>query len=174
MLERLEASGRAVATFEHRAPDPITGEVIRQRGTLALEPPDRARLDVAGTGESVTIRSDGGEWLQPALRQLLRLGPARAASARRWWSLLLPGAAERFTERAIGKRRYLVVAGDGAETDSAWVALGPDALPATIEFRSPDGDLVAVRFTGWKFGPPRGRGAFVIVPPAGTEVVDLP
>lgn len=174
MLARLEASGRATCSFEHAAPDPLSGEVRRQRGTLALEPPDRVRLDFAGNGEALAMRSDGGEWLQPELRQLLRMGAAQSEAARRWWSLLLPGAGGRFSERALGPLRYLVIAEDEAAADSAWVTLGADALPARLRFRGVDGEFVEVRFTGWKFAKPRGRQAFVLGAPAGVDVIELP
>lgn len=173
MLGRLEASGRAVAAFEHAQSDPFGDSLRRQRGTLAIEPPDRTRLDFT-SGEAVTLRSDGGEWLQPALGQMLRLGTAQAEAARRWWSLLLPGAASRFTEKSLGKNRFLVIARDAEAADSAWVTLGADALPSALRFRGVDGEFVEVRFLQWKFAKPRGRAAFVLEAPAGVDVIDLP
>ena len=172
MLARLEASGRAVTAFEHTQPDPLGEGRRRQRGTLAIEPPDRTRLDFA-SGESVALRSDGGEWLQPELHQMLRLGPGHAESARRWWSLLLPGAAARFSERSLGGNRYLVIARDEGAADSAWVTLGADALPSALRFRGVDGEFVEVRFLEWSFAKPRGARAFVLEAPAGVSVIDL-
>lgn len=173
MLARLEASGRAIASFQHSQPDPFGDGAREQRGTLAIEPPDRTRLDFA-SGESVTLRSEGGEWLQPELGQMLRLGAGQVEAARRWWSLLLPGAASRFTEKNLAKNRFLVIArGDGA-ADSAWVTLGADALPSGLRFRGVDGEFVEIRFTQWKFSKARGRAAFVLEPPAGIDVIELP
>lgn len=173
MLARLEASGRATAAVEHEQPDPLGDGTRRQRGTIAIEPPDRTRLDFA-SGESVTLRSDGGEWLQPALGQMLRLSAGHAENARRWWSLLLPEAGERFTETRIGPARYLVIAAGGDPADTAWVTLGPGGLPARLRFRGVDGEFVDVRFSGWSFAKPRGPAAFRIEPPAGVETVELP
>lgn len=173
MLARLEASGRAVASFEHSQPDPFGDGARDQRGTLAIEPPDRTRLDFQ-SGESVTLRSEGGEWLQPELGQMLRLGSGQAEAARRWWSLLLPGAGSRFTEKSLGKNRFLVIARDDGAADSAWVTLGADALPSALRFRGVDGEFVEVRFVQWKFAKARGRAAFVLAAPAGVDVIDLP
>ena len=45
-----------------------------------LRKPDRVRLDFTTTGEKITLRSDGGEWLQPATKQLIRI-PAENVTA---------------------------------------------------------------------------------------------
>lgn len=172
-VAKLEASGRASARFELLQSDPFGGRPRRQSGTLALEPPDRARLDFEG-GESLAMRSEGGEWLQPALGQLLRMGPDQAAAARRWWSLLLPGGGEGFVEKPLARNRVLVIAEGGADADSAWVTLGADRLPAALRFRALDGEFAEVRFRRWTFVKARGRAAFTIPAPAGITVVDLP
>ena len=173
LLAKLEANGRAVATVEHAQPDPFGEGTRRQKGTLAIEPPDRTRLDFA-SGEAVALRSDGGEWLQPELGQMLRMNADHAAAARQWWSLLLPGASSRFSERALGKSRYLVIAKDGSSADSAWVTLGANALPAALQFRGVDGEMVEVKFLAWSFARPRGPAAFVLAAPAGVNVIEMP
>jgi hypothetical protein len=174
LLARLGESGRAVATIERDDVDPLRGETRTLSGSLALEPPDRARLELAQTGEIVTLRGDGGEWLQPRLAQMLRLGARQAEAARRWWALLLPGSASRFREVPLGSQRYLVVAGEGGAADSAWVTLDRAGLPSKLRFRDAAGEFVDVRFRGWRFERGRGRAAFVQSAPAGIHVIDLP
>jgi outer membrane lipoprotein-sorting protein len=174
LLSRLAESGRAVATLERDDVDPLRGETRTLSGSLALEPPDLARLELAQSGEIVTLRSDGGEWLQPRLVQMLRLGPRQAGAARRWWSLLLPGNASRFREVPLGQRRYLVIAGAGGAADSAWVTLDRAGLPSKLRFRDAAGEFVDVRFRGWRFEHGRGRAAFTQSAPAGIHVIDLP
>jgi hypothetical protein len=169
LLERLRAAGRVEARLEGRAWGLGDGPPVRAR--LALEPPDRTSLDVEGTGERITARRDGGEWLQPAHRQMLRLGPGRVAPMLSWWSLLL-GAGDGLVERPLGGRRYLLVPRAPAGVDSAWVTLGRDGLPARLE--TVNGDARAAwRLSGWRFGPARGRAAFVLEAPRGVEVVPL-
>ena len=75
-IERMKANGRAEAEFERlvriagaEPPEPV-------RGKLALENPGLARIEFPSTGECITLRADGGEWLQPQLEQL-RHGDAR-------------------------------------------------------------------------------------------------
>lgn len=173
---RLEASGRAAATIERRAVDPVTGLGRSARGRLTLELPDRALLEFPATGERIALRSDGGEWLQPALRQMLRLGPRSAAAGRRWWELLLPGDGSRFGERALSARRYAVASPSTEDfaADTAWVSLDPQGLPAELEYRDSSESRVSYRFSGWRFERPRGRSAFLLAPPAGIQVVELP
>ena len=176
LATRLDASGRAEAEIERRSLDAFTGQWRSTRGRVALEPPDRARLEFPATGERIALRGDGGEWLQPALGQMLRLGPGHSASARRWWELLLAGTGDRFVERSLGGRRFAVVRKQdaGLRADTAWVALDAQGLPARLEYGAAEGERVEFRLRGWKFGPARGRGAFVIVAPDTVTVVDLP
>ncbi len=173
---RLRASGRAVASLERRAEDPVSGRTRVIRGRLALEPPDRALLEFPDTGERIALRGDGGEWLQPALSQLLRLGPRNAAAGMRWWALLLPGGAARFGERAISARRYAVISPAGGEfgADTAWVSLDPRGLPSRLEFGDATGGRVTYRFSGWRFERPLGRMGFVLEAPKDCSIVDLP
>lgn len=174
MATRLRGAGRAEAEVEQRARDVFTGKVRSIRGRLALEPPDRALLEFPATGERIALRGDGGEWLQPGLGQMLRLGPGNAAATRRWWELLLPGAGERFEEKKLGGGRFVVVRKDERGADTAWVALDAQSLPARLEYDSPGGGRIEYRLRGWKFSRARGRSAFVIVAPESVQVVDLP
>jgi hypothetical protein len=172
---RLVASGRATARIERRAPDPLTGGVRASRGRLALEPPDRARLEFAANGEVLTLRGDGGEWLQPDLRQMIRLGPRSAAAGLRWWGALL-GGPEAIGGRALPGRRYAVATpgGEAPGADTAWVTLDPRGLPEQLEYEDAAGGRVRFRFSSWRFGPARGRAAFALDAPGGFEVVDVP
>ena len=172
---RLGSAGRAEAQVERRALDAFTGTWRSIRGKLTLEPPDRALLEFPATGERLALRGDGGEWLQPKLGQMLRLGPENAAAARRWWAVLLPGAGREFDERPLGGGRFAVVpklsAGGG---DTAWVGLDGRGLPVRLEYRDGGDGRIEFRLRAWKFARARGRAAFVIVPPESLQVVDLP
>jgi outer membrane lipoprotein-sorting protein len=169
LVARLARAGRVEARVSARVGE---GPAARAwRGTLALEPPDRARLDLASGGERMTARGDGGEWLQPALGQLLKLGPGRVAPLLGLWDLLLGRGDVPVVERALGARRTLLVTRGGA-VDSAWVTLGADGLPATLETRAGD-ERMTLRLSGWRFGPARGRAAFVLTAPPGVVVVPL-
>src|SRR5262249_14853419 len=135
---RLRDHGRA-ATWLTREKSDDAGPAVR--GRVILEPPDRARLDFGRTGERVTLRSDGGEWLQPRLRQCVKLGPARARAALEWWDLLLGRDPHAFTERELGRHSLLIVrAQRDAPADSAWILLDAAGLPARIEIH-PEGGL---------------------------------
>jgi len=175
LLARLNAAGRAEARIERRAPDPLGGGERRASGRLALELPDRARLDFDDTRESLTLRSDGGEWLQPALHQLIRFGPESARVGLRWWSVMLGRGGIAHAERAAaGGRTLLTLAPEsGSVRDSAWVTLGRDALPRELEVVEPDGGHAVYRIGRWKFLAPRGATAFVLHGPAGYEIVDM-
>ncbi len=170
-LAQLAKSGRAEVRIERRAAGGATDDTPL-RGRVVLEPPDRVRVDFEGTGERVTLRSDAGEWLQPRLRQLVRLGPARAREALRWWDLLLGPTRAGFTERALDDRRVLLVR--AASADSVWVTLDGRDRPARLEVAIEGGGRDVFRLGRWSFGAPRGTRDFVIAPPAGYEVVDLP
>ena len=175
LAARLRAGGRAEAQVERRALDPFTGGWRSIRGRLALEPPDHALLEFPSTGERIALRGDGGEWLQPALQQMLRLGPENAAAARRWWELLLPSGGGRFREQALGGGRYAVVPREAVRGgDTAWVGLDSRGLPARLEYRDFGGGRIEYRLRGWRFLRPRGRAGFVIQPPDSFQVVDLP
>ena len=142
-------------------------------GTLALEAPDRVRLDMSGTGERLVARGDGGEWLQPATKQLLRFGAGQASPALRWWRVLL-GEAAGVRERRIAPRRYVLVQGAAAGfADSATVWLDARGLPARLDLPGGDG-VMTYRLSGWRFARARGPAGFRLTAPAGFETVDLP
>jgi hypothetical protein len=173
---RLRSGGRAEAQVERRALDPFTGGWRSIRGRLALEPPDQALLEFPSTGERIALRGDGGEWLQPALEQMLRLGPENAAAARRWWELLLPAGGARFSEASLGGGRYALVPREALRGggDTAWVRLDSSGLPSLLEYKVEGGARIAYRLRGWRFPRPRGRAGFVIEPPDSFQVVELP
>ena len=170
----LRRTGRAEVTLAWDMAGITGGPPQRMRGALAVEPPDRARLDVAGTGERITLREDGGEWLQPSVHQLVILKPRHSVGAMRWWRLLAGGTGA--TERKLGERRYrlVVAATPTADADSADVSLGAGGLPERLELDDGAGGHMVYRLSGWKFTPARGAAAFRITAPAGTETVELP
>ena len=176
LAARLGAGGRAEARVERRALDAFTGTWHSIHGRVVLEPPDRALLEFQETGERIALRGDGGEWLQPRLGQMLRLGPENAAAGRRWWEVLLPGAGHRFAERSLGGDRYAVVPREASRQagDTAWIGLDSRGLPARLEYRDAGDSRIEFRMRGWKFARARGRAAFVIVPPDSFQVLDLP
>jgi hypothetical protein len=168
----LESTRRLAAELKRagRAEVMLSWEVGdgRLSGTLALEPPSLARLEVGATGEKVTLRADGGEWLQPALHQLVRLSPEHSGAAMRWWRLLAGGEPAR--ERRIGRGGYRLVVGTGEDADSAEVWLDARGLPARLVL----GGDQAYALRGWRFTRARGVTAFRIPAPPGVEVVELP
>jgi outer membrane lipoprotein-sorting protein len=173
LLQKLAAAGRAevrlVQTSESDA------GVATQRASLALEAPQRLRLEYPSTGERIALRADGGEWLQPAARQMLILRGDRAENARALWRMLEAGGGERFSERPLGSGRFELVArgAGGSVPDSVWVDVGGDGLPTRLESRM--GDVRwTMRFSAWRFGRARGRSAFVLRAPAGYETVEMP
>lgn len=173
LLDRLHASGRAEAAVRTIRPDPL-GEGTRVvTGRLALEPPRFARLDLS-TGERLTLRADGGDWLQPAARQLVRAGARSAGAALAWWDVLLESGHERFRERAAGRRTFVLTPADSEAAGPTRVTLGADGLPSAIEVEDAAGERVTWRLSGWRFVRPRGRAAFVLEAPPGVDVVDMP
>lgn len=173
LARELGASRRAEATLRYDLPGLPGARARTVSGTLALEAPDRVRLDVKGSGESLVARGDGGEWLQPSTKQLLRFGAGAASPALRWWRVLL-GDAAGVRETRSGPGRYRLVQGQGAGfADSATVVLDARGLPARIEVAGPGGPTV-YRLSGWRFTAARGAAAFRLAAPAGYETVDLP
>jgi hypothetical protein len=177
LVARLRAAGRAEAELHWSVPGPA-GTPVPQRGSLALEPPSLARLTVPATGERVTLRADGGEWLQPGLRQLVRLTPRHAGAAMRWWRLLAGGGAGDdgwARERRLAPGRYRIVVGGpgGPAADSAEVWLDARGLPSRLVL-GPEGDAQEYRLSGWRFRRARGARDFRLSAPAGYEDVDLP
>ena len=169
---RVQAAGRAEVRIERRAFDPAAGREHVTRGRVTLEPPERVRLDFDG-GEAVTLRADGGEWRQPALRQLVRLSPERARAALGWCDLLL-GPRGGISQRDLPDGRVLMVRREAAGADSAWVDVDAHGLPSRLAFRAGGEEAERVELRGWSFGAARGRGAFTLAPPSGYEVVELP
>lgn len=173
LQKRLAESGRAEVTLRITQNDPLAGGLRTVHATLALEAPDRARLEVPATGEKVTLRADGGEWLQPRGRQLLRLRAEHGALAMRWWRALLdPRAAWRERTLADGRVRVSLAAEAGAAADSADLWLDARGLPARLELAGGPGG--SYRLNGWRFLRARGVAAFKLATPAGYEVVELP
>ncbi len=174
LVRALGPGGRAEATLRYGLPT-ATGATRVVHATLALEPPAFARLDVPSTGEKIVARADGGEWLQPSTRQLVRFPAKQAAPALRWWRVLL--AAERSTrERAVGEGRYVVtlLSERGAEEDSAEVWLDGRGLPSRLVVPAGDPDAAVYRLTNWRFLRARGAGGFRLAAPAGYESIELP
>ena len=175
LLARLRATGRAEAAVETQVEDLLSGKTRIVRGRLALELPHRARLDFPA-GESLTLREDGGDWLQPHTRQLVRSGPRSAEAAMRWSALLLESGSEDFRERPLAGRGYeLAPTGrDSASGERQRLWLGANGYPARVEIVNPGGERRAYRLSGWRFIHARGRAAFVLRAPPGFETVDLP
>lgn len=173
----LAHSGRAEATLTWSVAS-LPGSAPRAlRGTLAVEAPDLARLDVTGTGERITLRADGGEWLQPELKQFVLLTPRHAVAAMRWWRLMAgsTGAAGA-SERKLGPRHYrlLVPATPGAQADSADVWLDAHGLPARLTLADGLGGQSGYRLAGWRFTHAKGGAAFRLTAPPGVETVEMP
>lgn len=176
----LARTGRAEATLSWTVVGPPGSASRAMRGTLAVEPPDLARLDVAGTGERVTLRADGGEWLQPELKQFVRLTPRHSVAAMRWWRLLAgstsAGGGRGYDERKLapGHYRLLVPATPAADADSADVWLDAGGLPSRLTLADGMGGESGYRLSGWRFTHAKGAGAFRLTAPPGVETVELP
>ncbi len=197
LVAQLRRSGRAEAVLGWTVAGPPGRAAETRSGRLALEPPSLARLDVQATGESITLRDDGGEWLQPSLKQLVRLSPRHSVAAMRWWRLLIGSAASggddaggatgsrgssgargaaQVKESRLSPRRYrLVVSGDvSSAADSAEVWLNARGLPARLVLADGEGGRQAYRLSGWRFMRARGAPAFRVSLPSGMESVELP
>ncbi len=174
LARAIGTGGRAEASLRYAVPT-ATGATRAVHATLALEPPDRARIDVTATGEKLVARSDGGEWLQPSTRQLIRFAARQSAGALRWWRVLL-GAEGSARERKVGEGRWVVtLLGErGAPVDSAEVWLDPRGLPSRLVVPAGDPEASVYRLSGWRFGRARGATAFRLTAPRGVEVVDAP
>jgi outer membrane lipoprotein-sorting protein len=175
----LARTGRAEATLSWTVVGPPGSPARSMRGTLAVEPPDLARLDVAGSGERVTLRADGGEWLQPELKQFVRLTPRHSVAAMRWWRLLAgstSAGAGGYDERKLapGHYRLLVPATPAADADSADVWLDAGGLPARLTLADGMGGESGYRLSGWRFTRAKGATAFRLTAPPGVETVELP
>lgn len=171
-LVRRLAAGRGEATIVQRETDALGETGAARHGTIALEPPDRLRLSVDG-GEVLTVRKDGGEWLQPSLGQMIRFGAEGAGAATHLWGLLL-GRAEGAIESPRGPNGWkLRFTHEEAALDSVHLELGPDRLPKRIVAWPSAGGVFDARLGGWKFGPAKGAKAFTQSAPKGIEEVPL-
>lgn len=170
------AAGRGEAAIVVARADPMGGPDRVERGRITLEPPDRVRLDFAASGERITLRGDGGEWIQPGARQMVRLDAAQAGMAGWLWEVFLKGGTTDFGERMVGVRRLVLQPRDrdSGLPDSITVVLDPRGLPAQVAFADPGGGETRYRFQGWSFARARGAGAFRLSAPRGYAVLDLP
>jgi hypothetical protein len=173
LSRELHAAGRAEVTLRYELPSATGGAPRVVHGALALEPPDRVRLDVTATGEHLVARADGGEWLQPATRQVLHFRARHVVAALRWWRVLLGEDGNVREHRAGPARWVLVLQGEGGSADSATVWLDGRGLPARLELTGGDGP-VAYRLSGWHFARARGAAAFRLATPPGYETVEMP
>jgi hypothetical protein len=173
LLAGLRASGRAEAALRLSRLDPLSGRTIVTRGRLILELPRYARLELED-GERLTLREDGGDWLQPAARQLVRAGTRSAAGALLWWGALLDPQVAGVRERKVGAREYLLVQPEAGGAPGQRIELGADGLPRRLAEAAEGGERAEYRLSRWRFVPARGRADFVLQAPAGFEVVEMP
>ena len=168
---RLAKSGRAEARFVERVSDPL-GDPRERSGKVALEKGQRVRLDYGSQGEALTLRPDGGEWLQPDLGQMIRLGPA-GSEVTRIWQLLVGGGGEGLTERKRGTRKWTLIPAPGdALADSAHIDLDTSGLPVRLVVFIGAEQSIQYRFQTWRFAAARGRTAFVLSPKPGMQVIE--
>lgn len=174
LREGLAAHGRAEALLSWSVPGPPGAAVQSLQGSLALEPPGYARLEVRGNGERITLRPDGGEWSQPRLHQFIRLDARRSVAAMGWWRVLVGGDAVR--ERRLGARRWrlIVEATPSTDADSADVSFDARGLPSRLEVPDGMGGRQVYRLAAWRFAKAKGVSAFRLTPPPGVEVVEMP
>lgn len=172
LVRALARHGHAEALLRYVLP-PTPGAAPRSvKASLMLEPPDRARLDVPATGERITLRRDGGEWLQPSMKQLVKLRPQHAVAALHWWRVLLgDGAGVR--ERRLPRGGYRLVTTVG-HADSAVVWLDQKGLPVRLELPDGSGGHAVYRLASWRFSRARGEAAFRLATPAHYVMVELP
>jgi outer membrane lipoprotein-sorting protein len=174
LVKRLQTSGRGEATLTQTVV--ASGETLRaDRGRLSLEPPDRMRIDFKSSGEQVTMRADGGEWIQPSLRQLLVLRPDQAQAVVSAWQAFLDGGAGTYRETSRGSRRYRLIPlqpGEGS-ADSIDVEVGADQLPRRLQLWIGD-QRWWLTLSSWTFAKPKGSVAFTLRAPAGYSVFEWP
>lgn len=176
LVAKLSALGRGEASITVTQSDPMGGPDQVQTGRLALEPPDRVRLDFPATGERVALRGEAGEWIQPQADQMVRLGREQAEMAAWLWEVLMKGGTGGFRERPAGPRRHALVPRDpeAGLPESITVELDARGLPARIEFAELPGASTRYRFRDWRFMRPRGPAAFTLTAPRGYTVVEVP
>jgi hypothetical protein len=174
LVKKLQTSGRGEATLTQTVV--ASGETLRaDRGRLSLEPPDRMRIDFKTSGEQVTMRADGGEWMQPSLRQLLVLRPEQAQAVVATWRAFLDGGAATYREISRGPRRYRLVPLSESEgsADSIDVELGSDQLPRRLQMWVGEQHWW-LTLGSWTFAKPKGSTAFTLRAPAGYSVFEWP
>jgi hypothetical protein len=171
LVNRMGATGRAEASLIQRVPDPLGGPGAERRGRLALERPDRVRLDYEG-GESVTLRRDGGEWLQPRLTQMLVFDSTGAGAAQSAWDLLL-GRDDAIAAHAVGAGRWRLrpMHPDPDLPDSVEIVLDPNGLPKRLVSWVAGERSLEFEISGWRFPHAKGRPDFVLKAPPGYEVI---
>ena len=176
LVARLAAAGRGEAAVTLTQPDPMGGPARVERGRLALEPPACVRLDFPRTGERFATRADGGEWVQPAARQMVKLNREQTAVVSGLWAMFLGGGGGRFVERPDGARRFMLQAREAKDglPDRITVLLDARGLPASLEMDDGQGGMVRYAFKRWRFSRASGVGAFTLRPPSGFTVIDLP
>lgn len=172
----LSRGRRAQAEIHYDLADPFGGPARPIRGRVSIESPDRVRIDFETTGERITLRRDGGEWLQPAAQQMIRIPADRAANALMWWLALLPTSRDVFREDSLGARRFRLTPRDkDAGPFTVLVALDSRGLPSRLTIEGGEETLPAsYRFTGWRFAAARGAAAYKLTAPAGYSTIDLP
>ena len=171
LLARLRAHGRAEADLVLTRDDPLSGRPRATRGRLALELPHFARLEFPATGECLTLRGDGGDWLQPATRQLLHAGPEAAGGPLRWWVALLDSGAALREETVPGHGTRVSLAGDAEAAQR--IELGKDGLPVRLEVEVTPGEVQHYPLARWHLTARRGRAGFVLNAPPGFETVEM-
>jgi len=176
LVAKLKASGRGEASITVTLTDPLGGADHVQAGRLALEPPDRVRLDFAATGERIAVRGQAGEWIQPQAHQMVRLGRDQAGMVAWLWEILMQGGTGGFTERATGARRHALTPRDpeAGLPEGIVVELDAAGLPVRIEFTEYPGVTTRYRFKGWRFMRPRGVAGFTLTAPRGHTIVEVP
>jgi hypothetical protein len=173
LIAGLRSSGRAEAMLQLSRLDPLSGRTNVVHGRLILELPRLARLEL-DDGQRLTLREDGGDWLQPATRQLVRAGSRSAAGALVWWGALLDPQATGVQERKIGTRQYVLTQPGAGEALAQRIELGVDGLPRRLTVETGPGERVEYRLARWRFVRSCGPADFVLKAPAGFEVVELP
>ena len=171
--DKLRRSGRAETRIERQAADPMSGEKHVEKGKLVLELPDRVSITFSRTGERLTLRGDGGEWLQPPLKQMITLDSTRAAAARRWWRLLVSGDAQGLDVQRRSAKNYDIVWSGNGDPLHVGLELGSSNLPSRLQYEEAGGQ-VSYHFLGWAFGARRGAAEFRQKAPAGYTVSPLP
>ena len=173
LLSGLHSSGRAEATLRLSRLDPLSGRTNVVRGRLILELPRLARLELED-GQRLTLREDGGDWLQPATRQLVHAGTRSAAGALVWWGALLDPQATGVQERKVAARQYVLTQPGAGDALVQRIELGVDGLPRRLKVEVSPGEWVEYRLARWRFVRSRGPADFVLEAPTGFEVVELP